>query len=79
MLPSPPNVPPVLVDPLPYELQLDARPLSQVDLVVIHCTEVPTLELSREFGERVLYPGSGTGNSVGAYSVQANTGTASRT
>ena len=63
MLPDLPPTPPVLIDPLPYELQLDARPLSQVDLVVIHCTEVPTLELSREFGERVLYAGSGTGNS----------------
>ena len=63
MLPDLPPTPPVLIDPLPYELQLDARPLSQVDLVVIHCTEVPTLELSREFGERVHYAGSGTGNS----------------
>ena len=63
MLPDLPPTPPVLIDPLPYELQLEARPLSQVDLVVIHCTEVPTLELSREFGERVLYTGSGTGNS----------------
>jgi N-acetylmuramoyl-L-alanine amidase len=63
MLPDLPPTPPVLIDPLPYELQLEARPLSQIDLVVIHCTEVPTLELSREFGERVLYAGSGTGNS----------------
>lgn len=63
MLPDLPPIPPVLIDPLPYERNLDARPLSQVDLVVIHCTEVPTLTLSREFGERVLYPGSGTGNS----------------
>jgi N-acetylmuramoyl-L-alanine amidase len=63
MLPDLPPTPPVLIDPIPYELQLDTRPLSQVDLVVIHCTEVPTLELSREFGERVLYTGSGTGNS----------------
>ena len=63
MLPDLPPIPPVLIDPLPYERQLEARPLSQIDLVVIHCTEVPTLELSREFGERVLYEGSGTGNS----------------
>jgi N-acetylmuramoyl-L-alanine amidase len=63
MLPDLPPIPPVLIDPLPYELRLEARPLSQIDLVVIHCTEVPTLELSREFGERVLYAGSGTGNS----------------
>ncbi|MEO7259546.1 MAG: N-acetylmuramoyl-L-alanine amidase [Luteimonas sp.] len=62
MLPDLPP-PPVLIDPLPYESGLDTRPLSQVDLVVIHCTEVPTLALSREFGERVLYENSGTGNS----------------
>ncbi len=53
----------VQIDPLPYELKLDARPLSQIDLIVIHCTETPTLASAREFGERVLYAGSGTGNS----------------
>ncbi|MDB6163724.1 MAG: N-acetylmuramoyl-L-alanine amidase [Xanthomonadaceae bacterium] len=63
MFPDLPPNPPVLIDPLPYESRLDARPLSQIDLVVIHCTEVPTLELSRTFGERILYEGSGTGNS----------------
>ena len=56
-------MPPVIIDPLPYELKLDARPLSQIDLIVIHCTETPTLQSAREFGERVLYEGSGTGNS----------------
>ena len=63
MLPDFPPLPPVELDPLPYETQLDARPLSQIDLVVIHCTETPTLESARSFGERVLYSGSGTGNS----------------
>ncbi len=57
-LPPPPHV----VDPLPYEARLDARPLQQVTLVVIHCTETPDLATARTFGERVLYP-SGTGNS----------------
>ena len=63
MWPDLPPLPPVHLDPLPYELRLDARPLSQVDMVVIHCTETPTLASAREFGERVLYEGSGTGNS----------------
>ncbi|WP_133477470.1 N-acetylmuramoyl-L-alanine amidase [Cognatilysobacter segetis] len=60
-----PDLPPLAVqlDPLPYEARLEARPLSQVDLVVIHCTEVPTLAESRAFGEQVLYEASGTGNS----------------
>src|SRR3546814_14802696 len=51
------------VSPLAYEDRLDARPLSQVDLVVIHCTELPDLATAREYGERVLHTGSGTGNS----------------
>ena len=62
MLPDLPP-PPVLIEPLPYEARLDPRPLSKIDLVVIHCTEVPTLALSREYGERILYAGSQTGNS----------------
>lgn len=51
------------IDPLPYEDRLQARPLSQVDLVVVHCTELPDLATARDYGERVLYPDSGTGNS----------------
>ena len=47
---------------LPYEERLEARPLAQVDLVVIHCTELPDLATAREYGERVLYD-AGTGNS----------------
>ena len=62
MLPDLPP-PPVLLEPLPYEERLDPRPLSKIDLVVVHCTEVPTLALSREYGERILYAGSQTGNS----------------
>lgn len=61
MLPEPPPLP-IQVDPLPYEARLDTRPPSQVDLVVIHCTELPDLATAREYGERVLYD-SGTGNS----------------
>src|SRR3546814_11731582 len=59
------------VSPLAYEDRLDARPLSQVDLVVIHCTELPDLAIAREYGERVLHTGSGTGNS-GHYYVDRN-------
>jgi N-acetylmuramoyl-L-alanine amidase len=32
-------------------------------LIVIHCTELPDLNIAREYGERILYPYSGTGNS----------------
>ncbi len=48
--------------PLPYEAKLEPRELSAIDLVVIHCTELPDLAMAREYGERVLYA-SGTGNS----------------
>ena len=61
MTPAPP-APPLTVSLLPYEHLLDERPRSQVDLVVIHCTELPDLAMAREFGEQVHYD-SGTGNS----------------
>lgn len=48
---------------LPYAGQLDRRESAQVDLVVIHCTELPDLSTAREFGMRIHYPESGTGHS----------------
>ncbi len=48
--------------PLPYDTALAERPLSAVDLVVIHCTELPDMAMAREYGERVLHD-DGTGNS----------------
>lgn len=64
----PPSIPPdIRIEPLPYEARLEPRPLAQVDLVVIHCTELPDLATAREYGERVLYEPradvGGTGNS----------------
>ncbi|SDQ19573.1 N-acetylmuramoyl-L-alanine amidase [Pseudoxanthomonas sp. CF125] len=58
----PPDPPPVILSPLPYEPLLDERPRNRIDLVVIHCTELPDLATARSFGEQVLYD-SGTGNS----------------
>lgn len=55
--------PPIHAAPLPYQERLDGRALDRIDLVVIHCTELPELATAREYGERVLYPESGTGNS----------------
>ncbi len=49
--------------PLPYATRLQSRQGAQVDLAVIHCTELPDLATAREFGERVLYEATGTGNS----------------
>ena len=61
-MPTVPPPPAVHVWPLPYEARLDERPPTQVDLVVVHCTELPDLATAREYGERVLYA-SGSGNS----------------
>lgn len=47
---------------LPYVDRLQARSRDSIDLVVIHCTELPDLATAREYGERTLHP-SGTGNS----------------
>ncbi|OOG40849.1 N-acetylmuramoyl-L-alanine amidase [Rhodanobacter sp. C05] len=48
--------------PLPYVAHLPERPVSAVELVVIHCTELPDLATAREYGEKTLYD-NGTGNS----------------
>ena len=57
--------------PLPYEARLHERSLKDIDLVVIHCTELPDMKMTREYGERVHYPDLGTGNS-GHYYIEEN-------
>ncbi len=54
---------PIVFEPLPYQDRLEPRPLAQIDLVVVHCTELPDLAMARRFGEEVLYDTSLTGNS----------------
>lgn len=62
--PSPALAPGAIHDrPLPYAGRLQARDPATVDLVVLHCTELPDLATAREYGERIVHPGSGTGNS----------------
>ena len=48
--------------PLSYVANLRERALPDIDLVVIHCTELPDLATAREYGERVLHQ-DGSGNS----------------
>ncbi len=60
-MPTPPNLR-VVDQPLPYVDRLGERSLADIELVVIHCTELPDLATAREYGERVRYD-SGTGNS----------------
>ena len=49
------------VAPLSYEGRLQPRALEAVDLVVIHCTELPDLATAREYGERIQDAEAGTG------------------
>jgi len=59
---APPPLP-IHDQPLPYVARLERRALASIDLVVIHCTELPDMKTTREFGERIHYEKSRTGNS----------------
>ena len=48
---------------LPYWLNLNARTTDELDMIVIHATELSDLDEAREYGERVLYEQSSTGAS----------------
>ena len=63
----------IRLHPLPYVDALAAREPATIDTVVIHCTELPDLATAREYGERILYPASGTGNS-GHYYIDRDGG-----
>ena len=65
--------PALRIEPLPYADALAARPSGEIDLVVVHCTELPDLAMARDYGERMLYPASGTGNS-GHYYIDRDGG-----
>lgn len=47
--------------PLPYIDQLPERDAGAVDMVVIHCTELPDLATARAYGEKAQHE-NGTGN-----------------
>lgn len=54
---------PTLCAPLAYADRLQIRALGDIDLAVIHCTELPDLAMAREYGERIVHASSHTGNS----------------
>lgn len=67
-------MPPIIHDqPLPYVDRLPERAPDAVDVVVIHCTELPDLATAREYGERPQHE-NGTGN-CGHYYVDRDGGT----
>ena len=49
--------------PLPYAERLERRDPATIDLVVIHCTELPDMAMAREFGEHIRHEATRTGNS----------------
>ena len=53
----------IRTDWLPYAERLSQRDLAEIDLVVIHATELPDLATARRYGEQIHYPGSRSGNS----------------
>ena len=57
----PASAPAITLQHLPYVDRLGRRAVEDVDLVVIHCTELPDMAMAREYGERILYPEAGTG------------------
>ena len=50
-------------DPLSYTQRLEKRDIDSINLVVIHCTELPDLAKARVWGEKEHHPESQTGNS----------------
>jgi N-acetylmuramoyl-L-alanine amidase len=48
-------------DLLPYNILLEEREPSELNLIVLHCTELPNLEIAREFGERITLSETQTG------------------
>jgi N-acetylmuramoyl-L-alanine amidase len=67
--------PTVRAEFLPYVARLPARDVADIDLVVIHCTELPDLATARDYGERVMHA-DGTGNS-GHYYIDRDGSTVS--
>jgi N-acetylmuramoyl-L-alanine amidase len=47
---------------LSYNQKLESRKIDDIELLVIHCTELPDMQTAREYGEKIHYQ-SGTGNS----------------
>lgn len=52
----------IVDNPLPYVDRLERRDVDRIELIVVHCTETPSLAIARAFGEIQHYE-SKTGNS----------------
>ncbi len=56
---------------LSYVCRLQHRLPDAIDLVVVHCTELPDLQTARSYGERIVHEASQTGNS-GHFYIERN-------
>ena len=52
----------VLSRPLSYIDRLDRRDTDQINMAVIHCTELPDLDTARQWGEKLVHENSRTGH-----------------
>ena len=55
--------PDILQRPLSYARRLEIRRAEDIELAVIHCTELPDMATARIFGEKIHHTESRTGNS----------------
>lgn len=56
--------PPTIIDsPLSYAARLAPRATATIELVIVHCTELPDLAMARDYGERIRHAQTETGNS----------------
>ncbi|WP_206212151.1 N-acetylmuramoyl-L-alanine amidase [Wenzhouxiangella sp. XN79A] len=53
----------IRTDLLPYAERLERRDPATIERIVIHATELPDLATAREYGERIHYDTTRTGNS----------------
>ncbi len=51
----------------PYNDRFKMRDRKQINMLVLHSTETPTLELAREYGKQEIYEESSTGNAAHYY------------
>lgn len=56
------KVPGATFAPVPYDGALSLRAVDSINLIVIHCTELPDMHMARDYAERIHYPGTNTGN-----------------
>lgn len=60
-------------NPISYTNRLESRFVEYIKLIVVHCTELPDMQMARLWGEKILHSESQTGNS-GHYYINRDGG-----